>query len=289
MSAADRAALAAVDLKQLSEQPIAIVTHDAPPTNMPLEIIDLDNVIKKHEAFRPTLATPEFIMPAWVRVLFLLIVESGDINLADLATRAAMRKNVIREQLVAGAPNQHWGGRTAQRKVVRHILYCAADSRANPREIKCFLRTDTRHLLNNRHILFAEHWVHMNPRTYLKVAPTILRGTKTHTLPPPELRTVEHDAGQAIIAENATECEWKSPPLTFGEIVALTNPPVIPVPANEPSPFLNLTVCTDSACSVCYAGEEIPRSIRTPVPLFEPLDFLCQEWRSEREWDMVLC
>lgn len=287
MSAA--AAASTVVNLALGERAIAIVTHDAPPTNMPLEINDLEILIRKHEAFRPTLAVPEFILPGWARVLFLLIVESGDINLADLATRSAMRKCAIREQLMPAAVDRHIGGRTTQRKLVRHILYCAAESRANPREIKCFLRTDTRHLLCNRHILFAEHWVHMNPRTYLRVAPTILRASKTHTLPPPEQRTAAHDAGQAIIAENAAECEWRAPPLTFSEVVALTNPPIIPVPANEPGPLLNLSVCVDLACPICYAGEEIPRAIATPTPLFEPLDFLCQEWRSEREWDMVLC
>lgn len=251
------------------------------PTDRPsafrVKAADVDAVIRDYKLFRPSLAQPEPRVPAWARVLFIMMLESGRISLGDLCLRAAVQLRTVREQYVPGF-EQQWAKRSRRAHLLpygkitslKHMLHLSDYSSKEPSKRFCvWLRRDVHDELTWEHFHFAMHYLHMHKHAHPFLTPD---GRVVVLSQLPQVPTRAMDDGARQMAMHAMEAERRSPISDF-EVKELA---LQPAPTVGP---LNLRVCTLPCCvdETDEDGVPVP-PIGTPTEFFNIADFISDEY-----------
>lgn len=270
------------------------LTGLAPSADL-LSYYDVEEQVYRYRTFKST-----YTMPPWMRLLLTLLVHSGKITFGDLCLRCAVRRDHVADAYV----DQGCGYKLVARRErggggsrLRHFMAFKDTSARLGAKRLVFIRDDVLQTMTNDIIYFAQQWVHMHPQHHV-----LMRGNvRTNGKPYKYARRVisgltsrpskELDEGQEKVAAGAAEALSPMSALTYDEVVELNEPPIRAQPRPS-SPDLvtemtelclnfNLTVCTNLECRTCFPNEEPARFIDSPVPLFDPLDFLADECRDQ--------
>lgn len=260
----------------------------APSTDL-LNVVDVEEQILRYYEFKSV-----YTMPPWMRLLLVLLVHSGKITFGDLCLRCAVRRDHATDAYVDTGRGFKLIARRERGGGGARLRYFMAFKDTNARlgaKRLVFMREDVLETMTNNIIVFAQQWVHAHPQHHVIVRrPSVLPNTKRSR----KLRTVvsglppqpskEMDEGQREIAQGASEALSPLPPLTDLEFWELGQPPASPNPVDEITQSclnMNLTVCTNPECHTCFPNEPIVPRIDSPVPLFDPFDFLADECRDQ--------
>lgn len=273
-------------LASLPDGPV-IATWPCAPVPGILNISNVDAVIARYHSFRPTAATPEYKMPSWACVFFMVLEHSGSITFEQLCLRCAVRPDTIIDLHIDRGHFTRFSQSNNMRRLnaLRYFVWiCNPHERGYKRnESIVYLRSDVAKFVTAEHMAFAMMYNHMHPQTHIETK-VVKRtsadmsveeahemvGCATGMSEPPEKK---FEFGQAAIAAHAATAEPAAALLKPSEVNAL----------NEPPPLLfNLTVCTNPACTECFPidFESENEPIGAPVELFEPLDFFLPSWRD---------
>jgi len=242
------------------------------PTDRPapwlVRVADVDALIRDFNSHRAHGNENEFKMPAWGRCLFILMFESGKITLGELALRAAVRRDFIKDLFIPGGEARMLKrkGVGNRNKCIRHFIHLSEGVGAR---ILVWLRADVHSQLEAHHFKFALNYNHMHRQTHVFADHNgkVQVATQVPHVPPRAM-----DEGQRCIAAHAADAELHAPTLTPAEQDFYLSRPHSPL-----GNLFNLQVCTKSCC--VFEDEEFPEMpIATPTEVFNTVDFFTDEW-----------
>lgn len=255
------------------------------PSSDLLNVVDVEEEVLRYLTFKSV-----YIMPPWMRLLLTLLVHSGKITFGDLCLRCAVRRDHVADAYI----DQGRGYKLVARRErgggghrLRHFMaFKDTTARLGAKRL-VFMRDDVLATMTNDIIYFAQQWVHMHPQHHILVRNNKRSNGKRYqnkrrvvsglsTRPSQEM-----DAGQEQVAAGAAEALSPLPPLTLEDWADLEAPPKSPPTSpdlvaemTEMCLNMNLTVCTNTECRTCFPNAQPVRLIDSPVPLFDPMDFL---------------